>query len=79
MFKEKLDAFVLVYLDNILIFFRTLQEHIQHIRKALERLREAKIYARLHKCEFFKKKVDYLGFDVSSHGIQPSLDKVRRC
>ena len=60
-FREELDAFVLVYLDDILIFSRTLEEHIQHIRKALERLRVAKIYARLHKCEFFKTKVGVFG------------------
>ena len=68
---------MLVYLDDIWIFSRTLEEHIHHIRKALERLRTAKIYARLHKCEFFKTKVDYLGFDVSPQGIQPNLDKVK--
>ena len=60
-FKEELDAFVLVYLDDILISSRTLQKHIQHIRKALERLREAKIYARLHKYEFFRTKVSIWG------------------
>ena len=76
-FREELDAFVLVYLDDILIFSQTLHEHIQHIRIALERLRTAKIYARLHKCEFFRDKKEYLGFDVSIQGVQPSPDKVK--
>ena len=76
-FKEELDDSVLVYLDDILIFSRTLQEHIQHIRGALEKLRAAQLYARLHKCAFFQQKVEYLGFDVSSQGIQPSPEKVR--
>ena len=76
-FKEELDAFVLVYLDDILIFSQTLQEHIHHIRQALEKLRKAKLYARLHKCSFFEKKVEYLGFDVSAQGVQPSPEKVR--
>ena len=76
-FKEELDDFVLVYLDDILIFSETLQEHIKHIKTALEKLRTAKLYARLHKCAFFQKKVEYLGFDVSSQGIQPSPEKVR--
>ena len=53
-FKEELDAFVLIYLDDILIFSQTLQEHIHHIRQALEKLRKAKLYARLHKCSFFR-------------------------
>ena len=76
-FKEELDTFVLVYLDDILIFSQTLQEHIRHIRQALEKLRQAKLYARLHKCSFFQEHVEYLGFDVSAQGVQPSAAKVR--
>ena len=76
-FKEELDDFVLVYLDDILIFSQTLQEHIQHIRQALEKLRKAQLYARLHKCSFFQERVEYLGFDVSPQGVQPSPEKVR--
>ena len=75
-FAKELDAFILVYLDDILIFSKTKEEHLEHIRIALERLRNAKIYARLHKCEFYKDKVEYLGFDVSARGVQPSPDKV---
>ena len=76
-FRDELDAFVLVYLDDILIFSQTLQEHIRHIRQALEKLREAKLYARLHKCSFFQDQVEYLGFDVSAQGVSPSPAKVR--
>ena len=68
-FAKELDAFILVYLDDILVFSRTKEEHLEHIRTALGRLRDAKIYARLHKCEFFKDKVEYLGFDVSARGV----------
>ena len=77
LFKEELDDFILVYLDDILIFSRTLQEHIRHIRIALERLRKAKFYPRLHKCSLFQTRVEYLGFDVSERGIQPSPEKVK--
>ena len=76
-FAKELDAFILVYLDDILVFSRTKEEHLEHIRTALGRLRDAKIYARLHKCEFYKDKVEYLSFDVSARGVQPSFDKVR--
>ena len=76
-FAKELDAFILVYLDDILVFSQTKEEHLEHIRIALGRLRDAKIYARLHKCEFYKDKVEYLGFDVSARGVQPSPDKVR--
>ena len=68
-FKEELDTFVLVYLDDILVFSRTLKEHISHLRTALRKLRDAKLFARLHKCSFFQEKVEYLGFDVSRNGI----------
>ena len=57
-FKEELGAFVSVYLDNILVFSEMQEEHLQHVRVALEGLREAKLFARLHKCEFFKSRVE---------------------
>ena len=75
-FRDELDAFVLVYLDDILIFSQTLQDHIRYIRQALEKLREAKLYAGLHKCSFFQDRVEYLGFDVSAQGVSPSPAKV---
>ena len=77
LFKEELDAFVLVYLDDILVFSQTLEDHIRHIRTALQKMRDAKFFARLHKCSFFQEKVEYLGFDVSRDGVQPSPEKVR--
>ena len=77
LFKEELDDFVLVYLDDILVFSSTLDQHISHIQKTLDRLRKAKLYARLHKCAFFQRRVEYLGYDVSADGIQPSASKVK--
>ena len=76
-FKEEMDRFVLVYLDDILVYSKTLQEHIHHIRETLDRLRKARLYARLHKCEFFQKRVEHLGYDVSAEGICPSKSKVK--
>ena len=77
LFKDELDAFVLVYLDDILVFSQTLEDHIRHIRTALQKMRDAKFFARLHKCSFCQEKVEYLGFDVSRDGVQPSPEKVR--
>ena len=68
---------MLVYLDDIPVFSRTLKEHISHLRTALRKFRDAKLFARLHKCSFFQEKVKYLGFDVSEKGVQPSPEKVR--
>ena len=51
-FTATIGDFILVYLDDILVFSRTVEEHWEHLRQALQRLREAKLYGRLHKCEF---------------------------
>ena len=76
-FAKELDAFILVFLDDILIYSETLEEHYEHIRQTLNKLREHKFYGRLHKCEFIKNEVEYLGFQVSSDGVRPSYDKVK--
>ena len=76
-FADNLGKFIAVYLDDILIFSRNLEEHWKHLRWALDRLREAKLYGRLHKCEFLKDQVEYLGFEVSPRGVQASPGKVR--
>ena len=75
--RDGLDKFVLVFLDDILIFSRTKEEHEHHIRTILERLRTEKFFGRLKKCDFFKTEVEYLGFDVGAYGIKPSLSKVQ--
>ena len=76
-FAGNLNKFITVYLDDILIFSRSMEEHWKHLRWALDRLREAKLYGRLHKCEFLKDQVEYLGFEVSPRGVQASPGKVR--
>ena len=76
-FEKELNSFILVYLDDILVFSRSIGDHWRHLRQAFDRLRRAKLYARLHKCEFLKDKVDYLGFEVGRDGIRTSPEKVR--
>ena len=76
-FKRKINSFILVYLDDILIYSRSVGEHWGHLQCALNKLRWAKLYSRLHKCEFLKDKVDYLGFEVGRDGICTSLEKVK--
>ena len=76
-FAKEINSFILVYLDDILIFSRSIGEHWDHLNTALDRLRQAKLYGRLHKCEFLKDKVDYLGFEVSKDGIHASPEKVK--
>ena len=74
---DSLDEFVLVFLDDILIYSRTKEEHLQHIRTVLKKLQDEKFYGRLKKCDFFKKEVEYLGFDVGEYGLKPSLSKIK--
>ena len=76
-FADNIGTFVAVYLDDILIFSRDIEEHWQHLRWALQRLREVKLYGRLHKCKFLKDQVEYLGFEVSPSGIKASPGKIK--
>ena len=76
-FEKELNSFVLVYLDDILVYSRSIGDHWGHLRRTFEKLRKAKLYARLHKCEFLKDQVDYLGFEVSRDGIRISPEKVK--
>ena len=75
--RDGLDRFVLVFLDDILIYSRTREEHEQHIRAVLDRLRAEKFFGRVKKCDFYQTEVEYLGFDVGAYGVKPSLSKVK--
>ena len=76
-FATEINQFILVYLDDILIFSESVEEHWEHLRMALGRLREARLYGRVHKCEFLKTRVEYLGYEVSEKGIHASPEKVK--
>jgi hypothetical protein len=76
-FSPYLDQFVIVFLDDILIFSKTLEEHKEHVRKVLQILRENKLFAKENKCEFFKKSISFLGHVVSEKGISMEEDKVK--
>ena len=76
-FEKEINSFVLVYLDDILIYSRSVGEHWGHLRCALGKLHWAKLYGRLHKCQFRKDKVDYLRFEVGHYGIRTSPEKVK--
>jgi hypothetical protein len=60
-FGEYLDKFVIVFLDDMLIYSKTKEEHKQHLKMVLQVLTEHKLYAKLIKCIFYQKKIHYLG------------------
>jgi hypothetical protein len=75
-FMEELDKFVVVFIDDILIYSETKEEHEEHLRVVLERLRQQKLYAKFSKCEFRMEKVAFLGHMLSPEGIAVDLSKV---
>src|SRR5207244_3462452 len=76
-FMEYLDKFVVVFIDDILIFSKTEEEHEEHLRLVLHKLRDHQLYAKLSKCEFWLKEVSYLGHIISEEGISMDPGKVR--
>ncbi|KAA0048134.1 ty3-gypsy retrotransposon protein [Cucumis melo var. makuwa] len=66
-FKDFLDSFVIVFIDDILIYSKIEAEHEEHLHQVLETLRANKLYAKFSKCEFWLKKVTFLGHVVSSY------------
>ncbi|GBG88162.1 hypothetical protein CBR_g46650 [Chara braunii] len=76
-FRHMLDRFVLIYLDDILVYSWSLDEHVEHLRTVLERLRQAKYKANRYKCEFTRQELEYLGHYVTPQGIRPLADKIK--
>ncbi|WVZ48652.1 hypothetical protein U9M48_000073 [Paspalum notatum var. saurae] len=75
-FMDYLDKFVVVFIDDILIYSKTEAEHEEHLRLVLQRLREHKLYAKFSKCEFWIDEVRFLGHVVSKGGIAVDPSKV---
>src|SRR4051812_1543099 len=76
-FMEYLDKFVLVYLDDILIYSKNEEDHAEHLRLVLMKLREHRLYAKFSKCEFWLPKVTYLGHMISAKGIAVNPERVQ--
>ena len=75
-FRSYFDKFVVVFIDDILVYSRTATEHAEYLRMVLQILREWKLCAKLSKCEFWMKKVKFLGHVVSQRGIFVDPSKV---
>ena len=76
MFRPYLDQFVVIFIDDILVYSKTKEDHEQHLRLVLETLRENKLYAKLSKCEFWLREIPFLGHIISKEGIRVDPAKV---
>ena len=76
-FMEELDKFVVVFIDDILIYSKTTEEHEQHLRIILNKLREHELYAKFSKCEFWLQEVAFLGHIITDEGVKVDPKKSR--
>jgi hypothetical protein len=75
-FMAYLDKFVVVFIDDILIYSKTEEEHEEHLRLVLQKLREHQLYAKFSKCDFWLKEVSFLGHIITDGGISVDPAKV---
>lgn len=71
------NSFVVVYLDNIIIFSKSWEEHLQHIQHVLQTLRQHKLCANLEKFTFGMSQVQYLGYIIDEKGVHVDLTKIQ--
>jgi hypothetical protein len=76
-FMPELDKFVVVFIDDILVYSKNKAEHTKHLHTVLQRLRDHQLYANLSKCEFWLKEIKFLGHTISQDGISVDPEKVQ--
>jgi hypothetical protein len=76
-FMDYLDTFVVIFIDDILVYSKSEAEHEKHLKLVLQRLKEHKLYAKLSKCEFWIDEVPFLGHVISKGGIAVDPSKVK--
>ena len=72
-----MDRFVIVYMDDILIYSKNEQDHLQHLRTVLQILRRNQLYASPSKCAFLRSSVTFLGHTISAEGLEMDPEKIR--
>jgi hypothetical protein len=76
-FQEWFDDFVVIYIDNILVYSNFMEEHVEYLWKVFQRLRENKLYAKFEKCEFRVTEVDFLRHRITLKGLKMGNHKVK--
>ena len=76
-FQPYLDSFVVVFIDDILVYSKSKEEHYQHLKKVLQTLRNKQLFGKLNKCEFWLQEVVFLGHVISEEGIRVDPEKVQ--
>jgi hypothetical protein len=76
-FMPELDKFVVVFIDDILVYSKNEEQHAGHLHVVLQRLREHRLYAKLSKCDFWLKEIKFLGHTISQAGIAIDPDNVQ--
>ena len=75
--RDFLDTFVMVFLDDILVYSKSVAEHAQHLRSVLEKLRQYQLFAKAPKCCFAVFEIGFLGQKVTPAGMSPTEEKIR--
>ncbi len=75
--RQYLDQFIITYLNNIIIYLKILKKHVNYIFKVLEYLNIKNLHFKLKKCEFHRKKVNFLKFVVKRHEVRMNFKKLR--
>ena len=73
---KDMRQFAGMYIDDLLIFSDTLEDHCSHLRQVYSRLREEKFFCNMEKCKFAQEEVEYCGFIVGSEGVRPQPEKL---
>jgi hypothetical protein len=76
-FMPELDKFVVVFIDDILVYSKNEDDHIKHLHTVLQRLRDHRLYAKLSKCDFWLKEIKFLGHTISQDGVSVDREKVQ--
>ena len=76
-FFEELDVFVIIFIDDILVYSKTKEDHMKHLRVVLQKLREHKLYAKFSKYEFWLTEVSFLGHILFHNGISVDPSKIK--